>query len=207
MGKKEISLLQLDVLREVGTISSARAATALSEILNCKVEISFPEVRLIPLEDLNEVLHNPEEIYFVLDIALERELEGRLFFLLLPEQAKLLGEELLRRKIKEPFLRDELFCSSLKEIANILAGSYMSALFDFVGLTVKYSIPSLGMDMVSALMDFFFIYMAQESEEVILVDTRFKVKDRNLKGFFLFFLSWDSLKKLIEKLGVNNIRR
>jgi len=200
--KKDFSLLQLDVLREVGTITSARAATALSEILNCKVEISLPEAKVVPLKELGKILGNPEEVYFVLDIALEKELEGRLFFLLLPGQAKALGEVLLKRAIEEPLLEDELFCSSLKEIVNILTGSYMNALFEFTGLTVIYSVPSLGVDMVSALMDFFFIYMAQESDEVILVDTRFKVKDKDLKGFFLFFLSWNSLKKLAERLGV-----
>ncbi|OQX80779.1 MAG: hypothetical protein B6D56_04125 [Candidatus Omnitrophica bacterium 4484_70.1] len=202
--KRDFSLLQLDVLREVGTITSARAATALSEILNCKVEISLPEAKVVPLKELGKILGNPEEVYFVLDIALEKELEGRLFFLLLPEQAKALGEVLLKRAIEEPLLEDEFFCSSLKEIVNILAGSYMNALFEFTGLTVIYSIPSLGVDMVSALMDFFFIYMAQESDEVILVDTRFKVEDKDLKGFFLFFLSWNSLKKLTERLGMNN---
>lgn len=204
MDKRDFSLLQLDVLREVGTITSARAATALSEILNCKVEISLPEAKVVPLKELGKILGNPEEVYFVLDIALEKELEGRLFFLLLPEQAKALGEVLLKRAIEEPLLEDEFFCSSLKEIVNILAGSYMNALFEFTGLTVIYSIPSLGVDMVSALMDFFFIYMAQESDEVILVDTRFKVEDKDLKGFFLFFLSWNSLKKLTERLGMNN---
>ena len=200
--KDKFSLLHLDVLREIGTIGSARAATALSEILNCKVEISLPEAKLVPLESLDKALGNPEEVYFVLDTALEGELEGRLFFLLLPQEAKILGETLLGRALREEDLSDELFRSSLKEIVNILAGSYMNALSDLTGLIIMYSVPSLGIDMINALLDFFFIHMAQESEEVILIKTHLKVQDRNLKGMLLFFLYWDSLRKLAEKLKI-----
>lgn len=202
MDKNKFSLLHLDVLREIGTISSARAATALSEILNCKVEISLPEAKLVPLESLDKALGNPEEVYFVLDTALEGELEGRLFFLLLPQEAKILGEALLGKILKEEELNDELFQSSLKEMVNILTGSYMNALSDLTGFTIMYSIPSLGIDMISALLDFFFIHMAQESEEVILIKTNLKVQDKNLKGMLLFFLHWDSLRKLAEKLKI-----
>ncbi len=202
MDKNKFSLLHLDVLREIGTISSARAATALSEILNCKVEISLPETKLVPLESLDKVLGNPEDVYFVLDIALEGELEGRLFFLLLPQEAKILGEALLGRVLEEELNNDELFQSSLKEIVNILTGSYMNALSDLTGFTIMYSIPSLGIDMINALLDFFFIHMAQESEDIILIKTNLKVQDRDLKGMLLFFLPWDSLRKLAEKLKI-----
>jgi len=202
MDKDKFSLLHLDVLKEIGTIGSARAATALSEILNCKVEISLPEAKLVPLESLDKALDNPEKVYFVLDTALEGELEGRLFFLLLPQEAKILGEALLGRSLKEEDLNDELFQSSLKEIVNILAGSYMNALSDLTGLMIMYSVPSLGIDMINALLEFFFIHMAQESEEVVLIKTNLKVQDRSLKGMLLFFLYWDSLKKLAEKLRI-----
>ena len=78
----------------------------------------------------------------------------------------------------------------------------MNALSDLTGFTIMYSIPSLGIDMINALLDFFFIHMAQESEDIILIKTNLKVQDRDLKGMLLFFLPWDSLRKLAEKLKI-----
>ena len=202
MDEKPVSLNQLDVLREIGTIGAGRAATALADLLNSRVEISLPETKLIPLENLDKILGDPEKNFFVLDAGLEGDVGGRILFLLSPAEARILGGALIGKEPSGIDLEDELFKSSLKEAANILVGAYMNALSDITGLSILYSVPSLALDMVAALLDFIFIQIAQDSAEALFIKTNLKIKDIDFAGLFLFFPDTVSLKKIFNTLGM-----
>ena len=44
---EKISTLQLDILKEIGNIGAGNAATALSAILNRKIDMNVPNVRIV----------------------------------------------------------------------------------------------------------------------------------------------------------------
>ena len=47
---KNISNTELDALREIGNIGIGNATTALSKMINKKIDIDIPESKIIPLE-------------------------------------------------------------------------------------------------------------------------------------------------------------
>lgn len=199
--KKDMNLASLDMLREIGTIGAGRAATALSELLHCKVKISLPQLQLVPLESLDRILGDPENIYFVVDIALEGQIKGRIFFLFPLDEARQLGGVLLGEDSATIDVENPLFRSSLEEVVNILSGSYFNALSQMTGLTVMYGAPSLALDMVAALLDYFFIQIAQHSEKAFFIKTQLTVRDVDFEGFILFFPDQESLTKMLSSLG------
>ncbi len=200
---KEFSSAYLDLLKEVGTISSGRAATALSEMLNCRVEISLPEIKIVPLENIDKILGSPEDLYFVLDTGITGDLKGRVFFLLCPKEAKILASSLLGKDAKDIDNNDPLFQSSLKEVINILSGSYIIALSEMTHLTMSYTIPSLAIDMVAAILDFIFIQIAQNAEEALFIKTNLNVENINFEGILLFFPESEAVKKILDTLGIS----
>lgn len=200
---KRLSLSQLDVLKEMGTIGAGRAATALSDLIAKKVEITVPEVSLIPIENVSHLLEERDKLFFVIDMEITGEVSGRIFLLFSPDDARILAGSLLGKPKESLDLRDELLQSSLKESANILSGSYVSALADMTNLNILISSPSLAIDMVGAILDFIFIQIAQYSEDALIIKTNLKVSDVNLEGLFLFFPSSESLTKIFESLGLN----
>lgn len=200
---RRLSLSQLDVLREVGTIGAGRAATALSELIAKKVEITVPEVSLIPIENVSNLLEERDKLFFVIDMEITGDVSGRIFLLFSPDDARILSGSLLGKPKESLDLRDELLQSSLKESANILSGSYVSALADMTNLNILISSPSLAIDMVGAILDFIFIQIAQYSEDALIIKTNLKVSDVNLEGLFLFFPSSESLTKIFTTLGLN----
>jgi len=202
--KKDLSEKQIDFLRELGTICTARAATALSEFLKNQIDIIVPEVNVVNLDSLKNILGNPEEVYFVLDIAIEGGIEGRIFFLIPFVDAKILGSRLLNKNQNDIDINDRMFQSAIKEIINILTGNYMSVISEMTKVNIFYNVPHLGIDMVGALMDFFLIYIAQSSEKVLFIRTHLKVKEDNLAGFFLFFPNLQPLKNLFKVFNVFN---
>ncbi len=202
--EKKVSVNQLDVLREIGTIGAGRAATALADMLGIRVSISLPETKLVPLENLDKILGDPEKSYFVLDAGLEGDIGGRIFLLISPQEARILGASLLGQKPEDINFDDPMFQSSLKEVSNILVGAYMNALSDITGLSILYGVASLALDMVAALLDFIFIQIAQNTDEALFIKTDLKVKDINFEGLFLFFPDTASLKKVFKILGVQD---
>jgi chemotaxis protein CheC len=199
---EKLSLTQLDALKEVGTIGSATAATALADMISSKVEISVPEVSLVPIENLGNLISGPDRSFFVLDMEIRGNISGRIFLLLPPDDAKFLSSALLGKPKEEIDFKDDMFRSSLQEVCNILGGAYVSALADMTGLTIMTSIPSLAMDMVGAILDFIFIQIALDSEEALLIRTDLQVKGLSLEGLFLLFPNKESLKKIFNILKV-----
>jgi chemotaxis protein CheC len=201
MGEK-LTFNQADLLKEIGTIGAACAATALADMIGGRVDIAVPQVNLIPLENLHSLMGTTEKPFFVLDMEIKGDITGRIFLLFSPEDAAFLGGTLLGKPKEQIEYTDDLFQSSLKESANILGGSYVSALAEMTNMTILTSVPSLAMDMVGAILDFIFIQIAQYSEEVLFIRTDLKVKGMNLEGLFLFFPSTESLRKIFEILNL-----
>jgi len=200
----KVSSTEIDVLKEIGTIGSGRAATALADLLGIRVNIRVPEVRLVPLENIDKLLGNPEEVLFVIDIELKGDVRGRIIFLIAPTEAGKMGSVLLGKPPHEINWDDLFFQSTLNEIANILVGSYMNALSDMTGLTILYDVPSIVLDMVSAVLDFIFIKIAKESEKALFIKTDLNVEDREFRGFFFFFPTMDTLKKIFKALKISD---
>ena len=92
---KRLSLLQLDLLKEMGTIGAGRAATALSDLIAKKVEITVPQVSLIPLENISGLLADREKLFIVIDMEIEGDMLGRIFLLFHPEEAKHISDDSL----------------------------------------------------------------------------------------------------------------
>jgi chemotaxis protein CheC len=200
--EQKLTFTQLDVLKEIGTIGSATAATALADMVQSKVDISVPQVSLVPLENLSTILASAEKLYFVLDMEIKGDIGGRIFLLLSPEDAKFLASALLNKPKDELDFKDDMFRSSLQEACNILGGAYVSALADMTNFTILTSIPSLAMDMVGAILDFIFIQIAQTSEEALFIKTDLQVKGLSMEGLFLLFPTSDSLQKIFNVLGI-----
>ena len=200
--EQKMSPYQMDVLREIGTIGSATSATALADMISSKVDISVPQVSLIPIERIAHLLEGPEKLFFVLSMEIKGDIGGRIFLLLSPNDARFLSGALLCKDKNEIDFNDPLFRSSLQEICNILGGAYVSALADMTKMMIMLSTPSMAMDMVAAILDFIFIQIAQDSEEALYIKTDLQVKGLSMEGLFLLFPTTDSLKKIFKILGV-----
>lgn len=198
----KLSVKQMDLLREIATIGAGKGATALADLVGGKVEISVPNATFIPLQNISILLGDVEKTFFVLDLEIKGDMAGRIFLLFSPNDALFLSSNLLGRPKEELGLNDVMFQSALCEVANILCGSYLSALSELSGLYIVSGVPSLAVDMVGAILDFIFIQVAQYSEDALFIKTDLKVKGLNLEGLFLLFPDTESLKKIFEVLGL-----
>ena len=138
----------IDVLREIGNIGAGNAATSLAKMIDKKIDMKVPVVKLVDFDEVPEMLGGPENIVCGIFFKLEGDITGSIMFVLDQKSAINLVDLLMPRDNAE---FDEFTISALKEIGNILSGSYIASLSGLTNLQIKISVPALAIDMAGAI--------------------------------------------------------
>lgn len=203
-----ITSFHLDVLKEIGNIGAAHAATALSALLNTKIDMSVPSVEMVTFDEMVERGGGAEKVVAGTYLQIDGDAEGGMFFILPVEQAN----HFIRRLIHDETFdlqktkNNELGISAMQELGNILSGSYLSALSDFTGLKIYPTPPELSVDMFGAIISFGLIELSQISDHVIVIDTSIFEESMTssdaVNGHFFLLPNPESFKAIFKSLGV-----
>lgn len=203
-----ITDMHLDVLKEIGNIGAAHGATALSQLLNRKIDMRVPSVKLVSFDEMFDLAGGADEVVVGIFLRIEGDLAGSMFFMLSIESAnrfisKLIGDSSF--DFTSPEI-PEIGISAMQELGNILSGSYLSALSDFTRLKIYPTVPSLSIDMVGALISFGLIEVSHYSDEVIVIDTRIQEEgvdgSETINGHFFLLPDPPSYVTIFRSLGV-----
>lgn len=205
---EKITSFHLDVLKEIGNIGAAHAATALSNLLEKKIDMRVPDVKMVSFNEMMELVGGSENVVVGIYLRIEGDVEGSMFFILPIEQANHFIRRLIRDEsfdFKTPPY-SELGLSAMQEMGNILSGSYLSALSDFTGLKIYPTVPGLSIDMFGAIISIGLIELSQISDTVIVINTSIyeeEISDDELvKGHFFLLPEPESFETIFKALGV-----
>ena len=73
---EDLNGLELDTIREIGSIGTGNAATALSSMLGCPVRIQMPEVRIMGYNEAIDWIGGPEIITAGVLVHMSGEVNG-----------------------------------------------------------------------------------------------------------------------------------
>ncbi|MBR5376010.1 MAG: chemotaxis protein CheC [Lachnospiraceae bacterium] len=187
-----------DVLKEIGNIGAGNAATALASMLSQKVDMKVPRVELLDFKELGEAMGGEEQIMAGIYLRIEGDLQGSIMFLLEERSAYTLVGKLMCTQVTE---LDEMAQSALKEIGNIITGSYLNSLSTLTNLTISESVPDLAVDMAGAILSVPAIEFGMVGDKMLLIQTAF-TDDEEINGFFILVPDLPSYSKLLRALGV-----
>lgn len=200
----DLSNMHLDVLREIGNIGAGNAATALAKLLNRKIDMDIPRVKIMGFSDVSETLGGAELPVVGILLKVDGDLTGNIMFILKQQAAALLVNMLMGRDPgHEQQEFSELEISALKEIGNILAGSYLSSLSTLTNLKIVPSVPDLAMDMAGAILSVPAIEFGKVGDTVLYIETEFSDGDERVVGDFFLVPDYDTYDVLLKALGVN----
>ncbi len=200
---EDLSHFQLDVLKEVGNIGAGHAATALSQILLEKVEMTVPHVSLIPLNQVDQVMGGPEQVVVGIYMRVFGDAPGKIILLFSEAEALSLAELVIRNNLgaqAEIDFRE----SALKEIANIMTGAYLYALTRLTGFNLLPSVPALANDMVGAIINTALLDLGAVGDYALLIETQFSLISRKINGHFFLIPDPGALEMILNSLGVGN---
>jgi chemotaxis protein CheC len=134
MDYKDLTELQLDALREVGNIGAGNAATALSQMIQRRIDMTVPEVDILRLEDMVSKIGTEEDMVIAVVLRIFGDIPGNVIFLLTMDSAYRLLEMLMGKEVSGEF--DEYQISALQEIGNILTGAYINSIVRLTGMVI-----------------------------------------------------------------------
>jgi len=189
--------VDLGILLELGSIGAGHAATSLSDILQQPITIDVPKIHQIKPHLIPQFynLHDvpTTAIYFQLKEAFGCDI---LLMFESTEAKKIAAMMTMASSIEE--VDPAMETSALQELANILIGSFLTSISDFIGLGLFPTTPETVVDVFDAIIDNFLIKQSMSSENVLIFETRFMRSGEDAKSILMLFPS-EELKGLLVK--------
>ena len=78
----QVNNMYFDVLKEIGNIGAGNATTAISNMLNLKIDMEVPRVEFLTLQELPTAISAEEETVAGIYLEVESDISGSMMFLL-----------------------------------------------------------------------------------------------------------------------------
>ena len=200
---KQLTDEHLDALREISNVGMGHAATALSQLVGETIYLHVPQVTLCDIADVPDLLGGPEQVVVGITLQVRGDARGNIMLVFPLESARRMVLQLLGREpAAETF--DEIGISTIKEVGNILASSYLGAMGSLLNLTLIPSIPLLANDMAGSVIDFLLIELSEEGNQALMIETEFhgnSPDDNLIRGHFFLLPDPTSLGVITEAVG------
>ena len=194
--------IEFDVLTEIGNIGAGNATTALSQLINARIDMRVPKVELLTFAELAEVIGGAETLVAGILLSLEGDIQGSMLFILESNAARLLVQQLMGCKDDSTEQFTEMETSALQEIGNIISGAYLSAISSLTNMLITASVPSLAFDMAGAILSVPAIEFGKLGDKALLIESQFKDMDVDISGYFILIPTLDSNSKILKPLGL-----
>lgn len=198
--KLVLTARQKDALREIGNICAGNAATALSQLLNRKIEMTVPQVYFVRIEEVPKVVGGAEKLVVCVVLRVFGDTPG-IILLLFPQQDARSLASILTGKKSANGIFTEMDQSAIKEAGSILSAAYLNTLSNFTNLGLIPSSPAIVIDMAGALVDYVLIELSAITEHALLIDSEFTEAKKSVRGHFFLIPNPGSLEAILKAIG------
>jgi chemotaxis protein CheC len=199
----QINIIQYDVLKEIGNIGAGNATTALSQMINAKVNMKVPKVDLLEFKELSDIVGGAENLVVGILFTLEGNINGMMMFMMDIDASRHLVNLLLGKSyISDTGEFSEMELSALNEIGNIIAGAYLSSLSTLTNMTISSSIPYMAIDMAGAILSVPAIEFGKVGDKALLIETEFGDEVKAVNGYFILIPTIESYSAILSSLGL-----
>ncbi len=201
---EDMDRFAMDVLKEIGSIGTGNAATALSQVLSRKIEMTLPEVKIMGYNRAIKELGGAEPIVAGVLVQLSGELNGIMLYLQKMDFIKVVLKSIIGKEINDYSDLGELEMSALIEIGNIIISSYINAISTLTGITINLSVPSASVNMLGAILSVPMIEYGYQTDKLMTIGGSFICEGEEVYSNLILLPDIHSLNFLMKKLGVAN---
>lgn len=199
---EQVSEHYYDVLKELGNIGAGNAMTALSQMLQCKVDMKVPQVRLLEFAEVGELVGGEEQIMVAVFLGVEGDVSGSMMFMLQEQSARHLIQKITMGMVPEGSEFEEMGLSAMQEVGNIITGAYLNSLSTMTSLTIFPSPPALTIDMAGAILSVPAIQFGIYGDKILMIQSQF-YDEIQLDGYFILIPDLESYEKILAALGIS----
>lgn len=194
--------MQFDVLKEIGNIGAGNATTALSQMVNAKIDMRVPDVKLLGFQELPDMIGGAENLIIGILFTLEGQLDGMMLFMMERESAHHVLNLIMGKSLSSITEFSEMDLSALCEIGNIIAGAYLSSISTLTNMFVGASVPYMAIDMAGAILSVPAIEFGKVGDKALVIKTEFWEDDIEVSGYFVMIPTLESYGKMMASLGL-----
>jgi chemotaxis protein CheC len=190
--------VDLGILLELGSIGAGHAATSLSDVLQEPITIDVPKIHYIKPHLIPKFynIHDIPTTAIYLQLADKYGCDILLTFEE-TEAKKIAAMMTMVSSIED--LDPEMETSALQELGNILIGSFLTSISDFIGIGLLPTTPQTVNDTFDAILDNFLIKQSMISDNALIFETRFKRNGEDAKSILMIFPTPELKNLLVEK--------
>ena len=174
--------------RALTKLSGEKVTVEVSKAEVTKIQRKFPDIE-------------PESIVAGIYLPITGEVKGA-SLLIFPEKiAYTLCDVLVKRPAGTTRKLTELDKSALKEVGNIICGSFLTVFSNTLKIKIVEHVPSLSFDMFGAVVDVIIAEFAQKAEQALVIEVKFVFEHANIKGYVVLIFGLEEMKAIMEALG------
>ena len=200
---EDMNLQELDVMKEISSIGTSHAATALSKLLQREIRISIPEINILGYEETVDRLGYIEELVTATLVRMSNEIDGLMLFVFKMDLANAVLGKLIGMEYQSFEELDELAYSALEEVGNIIICSYVNAFTQLVGVQIDLSVPSSTVNMLGGVLTVPMAEYGYVTDKLMYINAEFIVDGEKLSDGLLMLPDIESLNRILEKLGIS----
>ncbi len=189
-----------DALNEIGNIGMGNATTALSQLIGKTIKVSASELTSL---DPDSITDYEEHNKIGAIVKIIGDLNGGFILVLDERHSEVLSNMMLARTEYEndPYMKN----SVVIEVANILAGTYCTALSKFLDLSVTPSLPVLAEGSPGDLLKKCGKYLNGKVDHIIGLTALFEIEAEDeyhsLSGDMYMLLDAASMKTILDRIN------
>ena len=200
----ELDALELDTLKEIGSIGTGNAATALSALIGEEVRITMPEVRIMGYNEAIDWIGGPEEITAGVLVKLGGQINGIMLGVQQLDFANLILDHMLHQTVKDYSELKEIEKSALVEVGNIMISTFINALSELAQVKIELTVPAFTVDMQGAILAVPMAEYGGQSDYIMTISGDFVCQGKQAPCRLLLSPDIRSLNVLLRKLGVSD---
>lgn len=195
-----LSNIQLDSLKEVVNIGVGKASSVLSEMLDSRVHLSVPSLKILKAADLKDYQQFNNTNLSMVNMGFEGCFNGSIMLAFPPKSADIMVTNLTGEELSGSEM-DSIRSGALIEVGNILLNGVLGSLSNIIDERLDYTIPMYYEDNIQNMMKQKTTNITQDKILILLAETKFEIDTLEISGKVLLFMELDSFNTLLQKLN------
>ena len=198
MSNCTIDATTIDFITEMMNIGVGRAASSLSELIGCRIELTVPTIRICSTEKCRSSLFlGEDQPETMITQTFDGVVHGRMS-LCFPEQSSLALAQILSGGSMGH--QDQLDVESsgiLLEVGNIVLNGVMGSLSNAMKTNLVYSIPELQTASRTGVLVF---QNSFRDDDILIGDVHFSVAERQIEGTIVIVFAVGSIRVMMDSV-------
>ena len=197
--KPLLSKQEENTLKEIGNIGASQAATSLKQLVNRKILVQVPQIRVMPPREFLQVV-GPEVRVVATHLKVVGDLEGGILFVMSRANAIKLVDLVMGQEAGATRLLQSVEQSALKETGSILSASYLNAVSSLKGVRLIPSVPRILVGQGGAVLQQAFKEELKNGNSLVGIENVFLETATQALAHFFFLPRKEGLKGLMERV-------